>query len=58
MLFASEDDPWIPISEPQFIHQQLNCEYHEFKDQGHFGGDYFKPDFPELTLSILNKVQK
>ena len=57
VLFASEDDPWIPISEPRFIHDTLNCEYHEFKDQGHFGGDYFKPDFPELTLSILNKVQ-
>lgn len=53
-LFASSDDPWIPIKEPRFIHQQLDCEYHEFKNQGHFGGDYFKANFPELTLSILN----
>lgn len=56
-LFASDDDPWIPVEHPRFIHQQLNCEYHEFKHMGHFGGDYFKPDFPELSLSVLNNLQ-
>ena len=56
-LFASEDDPWIPIEEPRAMHAQLNCEYHEFKNQGHFGGDYVKLDFPELTLAILNNIQ-
>ena len=55
-LFASEDDPWIPITEPRFIFQKLNCEYHEFKNQGHFGGDYVKPNFPELTQAILNNT--
>ena len=54
-LFASDDDPWIPINEPQFIHQKLNCEYHEYKNQGHFGGDYDKPTFPELSLRTCSK---
>ncbi len=53
-LFASTDDPWIPIEEPRFMQQQLQCEYHEYTNQGHFGGDYVKTRFPELTLSILN----
>lgn len=56
-LFASVDDPWIPIQEPRYIHEQLNCEYHEYKNQGHFGGDYFKAEFPELTLAILNNTR-
>ncbi|KJV92367.1 RBBP9/YdeN family alpha/beta hydrolase [Rickettsia bellii] len=53
-LFASEDDPWIPIDHARYLHKHLNCEYHEYKNQGHFGGDYTKKEFPELTLSILN----
>ena len=55
-LFASEDDPWIPIEEPRYIHEKLQCDYHEYKDQGHFGGDYFKSDFPELTRAILSSI--
>ena len=27
VLFASQDDPWIPISEPRYIHVKLDCEY-------------------------------
>ena len=57
VIFASQDDPWIPISEPRYLHKQLNCEYHEFKDQGHFGCDYDKQIFPELSLSILHNLQ-
>lgn len=58
ILFASQDDKWIPIEHPRYIHKQLNCEYHEYTDQGHFGGDYFKPDFPELTTAILRNLRK
>lgn len=58
ILFASQDDPWIPIDEPRHIHKQLECEYHEYKDQGHFGGDYFKETFPELTTAILRQLEK
>ncbi|MBN8828191.1 MAG: alpha/beta hydrolase [Sphingobacteriia bacterium] len=57
-LFASQDDPWIPIEQLRFIHKSLNCEYHEYINQGHFGGDYFKAIFPEITLSILNNIQQ
>jgi len=53
--FASSDDPWIPIHEPRFIKEKLNTEYYEFKDQGHFGGDYYKPTFPELVDAISSK---
>ena len=57
VVFASQDDPWIPIAEPRFLTEQLNCEYHEYLDQGHFGGDYHKPTFPELSLAILRHVK-
>ena len=55
--FASTDDPWIPITEARFIHKQLDTEYHEYKDQGHFGGDYHKPDFPEIVQAVRRKLQ-
>jgi uncharacterized protein len=53
VLFASQDDPWIPIEEPRHLHVNLNCEYHEYTHEGHFGGDYFKPTFPEITQAII-----
>jgi predicted alpha/beta hydrolase family esterase len=56
ILFASQDDPWIPASEPRHIHSQLDCEYHEYKNQGHFGGDYFKSEFPELSQAIIRNL--
>ncbi|MCX5923932.1 MAG: alpha/beta hydrolase [Candidatus Dependentiae bacterium] len=54
--FASTDDPWIPIAEPRFVHQKLNSQYHEFTNQGHFGGDYFKKEFPEIVKVIKKKL--
>ena len=56
VVFASQDDPWIPIEEPCFIQSKLNCEYHEYKDQGHFGGDYNKLSFPELSLAVIRNI--
>lgn len=58
IIFASQDDPWIPIAEPRFVHDKLQCEYHEFTDQGHFGGDYDKKEFPELTTALLAHLRK
>ena len=55
-LFAAQDDPWIPIEEPRYIHLKLNCEYHEYKNGGHFGGDYYKADFPELSHVITQNL--
>ena len=57
-IFASTDDPWIPVEEPRFIQKQLQCSYHEFTDQGHFGGDREKNSFPELTQAILKQIKK
>ncbi len=57
ILFASQDDPWIPIDEARHLHLQLNCEYHEYKNEGHFGGDYYKPTFSELSQAIIKKFQ-
>lgn len=54
--FASTDDPWIPIEEARHIHQQLETDYHEYTDRGHFGGDYEKTEFPELVETIKNKL--
>lgn len=54
--FASTDDPWIPIAEARMVHKQLNTQYHEYTDQGHFGGDYYKPQFPELVAALKKNL--
>lgn len=54
--FAAPNDPWIPISEARFVHDKLNTEYHELPDQGHFGGDYHKLEFPELFDALKTKI--
>jgi len=54
--FASTDDPWIPISESRFVHGKLNSQHHEFTNQGHFGGDRYKKDFPQLVAVIKRKL--
>ena len=58
VLFASQDDPWIPVDQPRYIHEQLNCEYHEFGNQGYFGGDYDKATFPELSRAIIHRCNE
>lgn len=59
VIFAAQDDPWIPIHEPRYIHKQLNCEYHEYKNQGHFGAEsYFKKSFKELSLAIIRNIKE
>ncbi len=54
--FNSTDDPWIPIEEARFIHKNLNTEYYEFADKGHFGGDYHKETFPELLAALKKNL--
>jgi len=54
--FSSIDDPWIPIDEPRFVKNKLNSQYYEYETQGHFGGDYYKPTFPELFEAIKNRL--
>lgn len=55
-IYASTDDPWIPIAEPRVVAQSLNAEYFEYKDRGHFGGDYLKTEFPEIVSFLAGKV--
>jgi len=57
MIFASVDDPWIPIEEARYLKDQLVAEYHEFTNQGHFGGDYFKTEFPELAHALRTRLE-
>lgn len=56
LQFNSTDDPWIPINEAHFVHNKLNTDYHEFTDQGHFGGDREKDTFPELLEALKKKL--
>lgn len=54
IIFASTDDPYIPINEPRYLRDSLKAEYHEFHDQQHFGegGNKSKYEFPELLDAI------
>lgn len=52
MQFASTDDPYIPISEPRYIHEQLQTEYYEYSDKGHF----MIPSFLDLTNILVKKL--
>ncbi|MCL5423583.1 MAG: alpha/beta hydrolase [Candidatus Marsarchaeota archaeon] len=36
VLFASKDDPYIPVKEPRHINEKLGTEYHEYVNKGHF----------------------
>lgn len=55
--FASQDDPYIPISQARFIHEKLNTEYHECTDRGHFGSPGRSPkQFPEVIEVIKRKL--
>lgn len=56
MVFASTDDPYIPIEEARFVRDQLDAEYHEFDDQGHFGVPTPKLDFPELLEALKHRL--
>lgn len=58
MIFASKDDPYIPVNEPQFIRDKLGSIYFEFDDEGHFGG-HTKPKlkFPELLEALKSKLE-
>lgn len=50
--FASPDDPYIPIEEPRHIHTQLDTDYHEIADRGHFMG----PSLPEVVTLVKEKL--
>ena len=55
--FASTDDPYIPIEQARHIRDKLDTEYHEYSNQGHFGSDINKKEFPEMVAEIIKKVK-
>lgn len=56
-IFASKDDPYIPIEEPRFIRDQLRSEYFELENEGHFTGNTNpKLEFPELLDLLKTKL--
>lgn len=55
--YSSTDDPFIPIAEARELHERLGAEYHEYTDQGHFGGGgTHKYKFPELLEALKRKL--
>ncbi len=58
VIFASTDDPYIPIEQARYIKEKLGAEYHEYNDEGHFGSDVDKTEFPEIVQVIKSKYQK
>lgn len=57
IIFASRNDPYIPISEALFIKEKLDAEYHEYNDEGHFGGDVNKTEFPEIITAVKKFIK-
>ncbi|MCB9823460.1 alpha/beta hydrolase [Candidatus Nomurabacteria bacterium] len=58
VLFASRNDPYIPISEALFIKDKIEPEYHEYKDEGHFGADVNKSEFPEIITVVEKYIER
>ena len=52
--FASTDDPYFSIEQPRFIRDNLQTEYYEFNDRGHFGSEW--KEFPELITAVKKRI--
>ena len=50
----SRDDPYIPMSEADFVAQQLDSEYHVFEDREHF---FYTQDSPVIFDVVVKKMQ-
>jgi predicted alpha/beta hydrolase family esterase len=56
VIFASKDDPFIPISEPRFVKEKVGAEYYEYKNDGHFGLNR-KKEFPEIIMVVRKMLE-
>jgi predicted alpha/beta hydrolase family esterase len=56
--FHSLDDPYIPVSEPRFIHEHIGSVYHEYADRGHFMEEHspLNVTFPEIIEIITRRT--
>lgn len=57
IIFASTDDPWIPIAEARYLKDRLGAEYYEYDNEGHFGEDKSKTEFPDLLQVLKSKLK-
>jgi hypothetical protein len=58
LQMASLNDPFIPIEEARYIHNQLHSEYLEFSDRGHFmGHEKGGQRLPEALNFLLKRNQ-
>jgi len=57
-VFASEDDPYIPITEPRHVAESLDAYLYELYGEGHFVGNPYgtKTEFPELLHVLRSKT--
>ena len=56
--YASVDDHCIPIEEGRYVRDQLQTEYYEFTDRGHFlGSSSGGKQFPELVVALSEKIK-
>ena len=59
VLFASADDPFIPIREARHINKNLEPLYFEYKNEGHFGSsEKPKKEFPKIVKIIKSKIKQ
>lgn len=56
--FHSKDDPYIPLTEAEFIHEKLDSEFTLFEDKGHLSaeGDGVT-EVPEIVEIVKKKLQ-
>lgn len=52
--FGSNNDPFIPYEETEYIRGQLGTEYREIPNRGHFAGFAF-PELPEVIEEMLGQ---
>jgi predicted alpha/beta hydrolase family esterase len=55
--FASTNDPYISIDEAHFVRDNLNTEYFEFADRGHFSSWDNVTEIPELVEALKKYLQ-
>lgn len=61
IIFAAENDPYIPIEEPRHIQKMLDAEYHEYSEGGHFSSDKDgneKKTFPEIVEAVKKILEQ
>jgi hypothetical protein len=54
LQFASSDDPYIPVEEARFISKELDTEYYEYDNMGHF---MFEGEFTDLFKALQDNLK-